>query len=102
MRVSVYGDQWETRMEAHPARSRFRSPFFPNEDGSWFDELPSLDAGQPSGDQRQDPPGDGFEDNVAVAGVPNANVGQGRCLHPIYELRVRGVEEGGRGSGALL
>ena len=75
----------------YSARSRFWPPFFPDEDGTGSDAVPSLDACQSPGDQRQDPPSDGLEDDVAIASIPDANVGQCRSLHPITALGMRGM-----------
>lgn len=74
----------ETNGKSYSARSRFWPAFFPDEDGTRSDEIPSLVACQPPSDQREDLPGDGLEDDVAIAGVPDADVGQGRSLHGIY------------------
>jgi len=74
------GNQWQSP-STYSARSRFRPSFFPNEHGTRSDKLPSFDTRQPFGDQRQDSPGDGLEDDLAVTGAPNANVGQRRSLH---------------------
>jgi hypothetical protein len=64
------------RSSTYSARSGFRPSFFPDEDGTGLDEVPSFDARQSLGDQRQGTPGDGLEDDVAVAGVSDTNVGQ--------------------------
>lgn len=74
------GNQWQAS-STYSARSRFRPPFFPDEHGTRSDKVPSFVARQPFGDQRQDSSSDSLEDDVAVAGVPNANVGQCRPLH---------------------
>jgi hypothetical protein len=76
----------------YSARSRFRPSFFPNEHGTRADEVPSLGTRQPPGDQRQRPLRDGPKDNVAIAGVPDANVGQCRSLRHIHGFWVWGVE----------
>jgi len=75
----------------YSARSRFWPSFFPDEDGTGSDAVPPLDACQSPGDQRQDPPGDGLKDDVTIASVSDAEVGQCRSLHPITSLGVRGV-----------
>ena len=74
----------------YSARSRFRPTLFPNEDGARSDELPPFVTRQPSGDQWQDPPSDSFKDDLAVASVPDANVGQCRSLHRLSVRYGRG------------
>ena len=86
------GNQWQS--STYSARSRFRPSFYPNEHGTRSDEIPSLDVRQPLGDERQEPPSDGFEDNVAVAGVPDADVCQRRSLHHTHRFCVEVEREG--------